>query len=194
LVRNILAIVDREKPLHLSLVGGYPLVRYREVELLLSQLERRGIHTQIVTSAFRVIPIEWNKFSRLSIVVSIDGLQADHDERRKPATYERILKNIAGTKVTIHSTITGNIAARPGYLDEFLKFWSSRPEINKVWFSLFTPQRGAVSPEILTPEKRAFIVTDLLRLRANADCLRECFKARILELSSVINELERLIS
>ena len=166
LVRNILAIVDREKPLHLSLVGGDPLVRYREVELLLPQLEKRGIHTQIVTSAFRVIPIEWNKFTRLNIVVSIDGLQADHDERRKPATYERILKNIAGTKVTIHSTITGNIAAQPGYLEEFLKFWSSRPEINKIWFSLFTPQRGAVGPEILTPEQRSFMVTDLLRLRA----------------------------
>ena len=165
LVRNILAIVDREKPLHLSLVGGDPLVRYREVELLLPQLDARGIHTQIVTSAFRVIPVEWNKFSRLNIVVSIDGLRADHDERRKPATYERILKNIAGTKVTIHSTITGNIAARPGYLEEFLQFWSGRAEINKVWFSLFTPQRGAISPEILTPEQRSFVVVDLLRLR-----------------------------
>lgn len=165
LVGNILAIVDREKPLHLSLVGGDPLVRYREIELLLPQLEKRGVHTQIVTSAFRVIPTEWNKLARLNIVVSIDGLQADHDERRKPATYARILQNIAGTKITIHSTITGNIAARPGYLEEFLKFWSGRPEINKVWFSLFTPQRGAVSPEILTPEQRSFIVADLLRLR-----------------------------
>lgn len=165
LVSSILSIVDREKPLHISLVGGDPLVRYREVELLLPQLEARGIHTQIVTSAFRVIPAKWNKFTRLNIVISIDGLQADHDERRKPATYERILKNIAGTKVTIHSTITGNIAARPGYLEQFLQFWSTRPEINKVWFSLFTPQRGAISPEILTPEQRSFIVTDLLRLR-----------------------------
>lgn len=165
LIKNILAIVDLEKPLHLSLVGGDPLVRYREVELLLPQLEARGIHTQIVTSAFRVIPTDWNRFTRLNIVVSIDGLQADHDKRRHPATYERILKNIAGTKVTIHSTITGNIAARPGYLKEFLEFWSSRPEIKKVWFSLFTPQRGAASPEILTPSQRSFIVADLLRLR-----------------------------
>ena len=117
-----------------------------------------------MTSAFRVIPVAWNTLTRLNIVVSIDGLRAEHDERRKPATYERI-KNIAGTKVTIHSTITGNIAARPGYLEEFLKFWSSRPEINKVWFSLFTPQRGAVSPEILTSEQQSFVVADLLRLR-----------------------------
>jgi sulfatase maturation enzyme AslB (radical SAM superfamily) len=165
LVKNILAIVDRERPLHLSLVGGDPLVRYREVELLLPQLETRGIHTQIVTSAFRTIPAAWNRFARLNIVVSIDGLQADHDKRRKPATYERILRNIADTKVTIHSTITGDIAARSGYLEEFLKFWSSRPEINKVWFSLFTPQRGAVSPETLTPEQRSFVAADLLKLR-----------------------------
>lgn len=165
MVSNILAIVDREKPLHLSLVGGDPLVRYREVELLLPQLEERGIHTQIVTSAFRVIPADWNKFTYLNIVVSVDGLQADHDERRKPATYERILKNIAGTRVTIHSTVTSNIADRPGYLEEFLQFWSRRREIKRVWFSLFTPQRGAVDAEILTPEQRSFIVTDLLRLR-----------------------------
>ncbi|MGA8940627.1 MAG: radical SAM protein, partial [Acidobacteriaceae bacterium] len=166
LVKNILAIVERERPLHVSLVGGDPLVRFRELEALLPELDGRGIHTQIVTSAFRVIPAEWSRFSRLNIVVSIDGLQPEHDERRKPATYERILKNIAATKVTIHSTITGNIAGRPGYLEEFLEFWSARPEINKVWFSLFTPQIGATGPEILTPGQRAFVVQDLLRLRA----------------------------
>jgi len=166
LVKNILAIVDREKPRHVSLVGGDPLVRYRELEMLLPEMEARKIHTQVVTSAFRVIPVEWSRFRRLSVVVSIDGLQPEHDERRKPATYERIMKNIAGTKITIHSTITGNIAARPGYLEEFLRFWSARPEINRVWFSLFTPQRGATGPEILTPEQRIFVVNDLLRLRS----------------------------
>jgi MoaA/NifB/PqqE/SkfB family radical SAM enzyme len=165
LVRNILAVVDREKPLHLSLVGGDPLVRYRELDALLPELDARGIHTQIVTSAFRVIPPDWSRFARLNVVISIDGLQAEHDERRKPATYERILKNIAGASVTIHSTITGHIAGRPGYLEEFLRFWSARPEINKIWFSLFTPQRGATGPEILTPAQRIFVVEDLLRLR-----------------------------
>ena len=56
LVRRILAIVDREKPIHLSLVGGDPLVRYRELEVLLPQLEQRGVHVQLVTSAFRPLP------------------------------------------------------------------------------------------------------------------------------------------
>jgi MoaA/NifB/PqqE/SkfB family radical SAM enzyme len=165
LVKNILDVVDRERPLHVSLVGGDPLVRHRELEMLLPEMDARKIHTQIVTSAFRVIPAEWRRFSRLNIVVSIDGLQQEHDERRKPATYERILKNIAAAKITIHSTITSQIAARPGYLEEFLRFWSGRPEINKVWFSLFTPQRGATEPEILSAKQRVFVVEDLLRLR-----------------------------
>lgn len=165
LVEKILAIVDRERPLHISLVGGDPLVRYRELEQLLPELDARGVHTQVVTSAFRTIPAEWRRFKRVTVVVSIDGLQPEHDERRKPATYERILKSIVGAKVTIHSTITGNIAARPGYLEEFMRFWSVLPEVNKIWFSLFTPQIGATGPEILTAAQRVYVVEDLLRLR-----------------------------
>jgi MoaA/NifB/PqqE/SkfB family radical SAM enzyme len=165
LVQRILALVDEHKPLHLSLVGGDPLVRYRELEILLPQLEARGIHTQIVTSAFRVIPPDWAKFKSVYVVVSIDGLQPEHDERRKPATYERILKNISQSRVTIHSTITSNFASRPGYLEEFVRFWSDRPEIARIWFSLFTPQRGATDPEILTPAQRIFVMEELLRLR-----------------------------
>lgn len=165
LVKNILALVDKHKPLHVSLVGGDPLVRYRELDLLLPEMDKRGIHTQVVTSAFRVIPAEWAKYSRLNIVVSIDGLQPEHDERRKPATYERILKNIAAAHITIHSTITSNIASRPGYLEQFLQFWSARPEIAKIWFSLFTPQRGASDPEILSSSQRISVMEDLLRLR-----------------------------
>src|SRR3984957_9225650 len=129
LVQRVLALLDKEKPLHVSLVGGDPLVRYRELELLLPQIEARGIHTQIVTSAFRVIPADWKRFKKLYMVVSIDGLQPEHDERRKPATYERILKNIVDAKVTIHSTITSHTASRPGYLEEFLRFWSARPQV-----------------------------------------------------------------
>jgi len=164
LVARVLAVVDRERPIHLSIVGGDPLVRYRELERILPELEARGVHTQVVTSAFRTIPAEWRRFKLLTVSVSIDGLQPEHDERRKPATYERILKNIAGAKITIHSTITGNVADRPGYLEEFVRFWSEQPPIEKIWISLFTPQRGATGPEILSPGQRAFVVDELLRL------------------------------
>jgi MoaA/NifB/PqqE/SkfB family radical SAM enzyme len=164
LISRVLALLDEHKPLHVSLVGGDPLVRYREVEQLLPQIEQRGIHTQVVTSAFRTIPARWSEFRKLNVVVSIDGLQPEHDARRKPATYERILKNIQGARVTIHCTITSQIAGRPGYLGEFLRFWSARPEIAKVWFSLFTPQRGASDPEILTPRQRAVAIDTIRRL------------------------------
>ena len=98
--------------------------------------------------------------------MSIDGLQPEHDERRKPATYERILQNIRNSRVTVHCTITSQIAERPGYLDEFLAFWSGRPEVVKVWFSIFTPQKGATDLEILTPAQRASVIADLRQLRA----------------------------
>lgn len=164
LVTRILALIDEHKPLHVSLVGGDPLVRYRELELLLPQIERRGVHTQIVTSAFRPIPPAWRQYKKLNIVVSIDGLQPEHDARRKPATYERIQKNIQGARITVHCTITAQIAERPGYLDEFLRIWTSRPEVAKVWFSLFTPQRGAADAEILTEAQRASTIAELERL------------------------------
>jgi organic radical activating enzyme len=165
LVRRVLEVIDRERPLHVSLVGGDPMVRYRELELLLPEIERRGVHTQVVTSAFRVIPSAWKEFKRVNVVVSIDGLQPEHDERRKPATYERILKSIAGAKVTVHCTITSQIAQRAGYLDEFLAFWSGQAEVAKIWFSLFTPQIGAVDPEILTAAQRAAVIEELRVLR-----------------------------
>ncbi len=165
LVTRVLAVIDEHRPLHVSLVGGDPLVRYRELEQLIPQIERRGIHLQIVTSAFRVIPAAWSQYKKLNVVVSIDGLQPEHDERRKPATYERILKNIQDARVTVHCTITSQLAERSGYLEEFLHFWSERPQIAKIWFSLFTPQRGATDPEILTPAQRASVIDDLRRLR-----------------------------
>ena len=166
LIDGVLELVDRLRPLHLSLVGGDPLVRYRELQALVPQLLDRGVHVQIVTSAFREIPTEWAARPRLNVVVSIDGLQAEHDERRAPATYARILKNIAGQHVTIHCTVTGQMMQRgAGYLEEFLAFWTPRPEIRRVWFSLFTPQMGDALEEILTPEQRLVAIGEMLKLR-----------------------------
>jgi organic radical activating enzyme len=166
LVKGILDVVDQYRPLHLSLVGGDPLVRYRELGVLLPLLSQRGIHVQVVTSAFREIPGEWADIPNLNTVVSVDGLQAEHDIRRRPATYDRILKNISGHRVSIHCTITGQMMKRVGYLEEFLEFWTPRQEIKRVWFSIFTPQKGATDPEILSPAERVQTVREMLRLRA----------------------------
>jgi MoaA/NifB/PqqE/SkfB family radical SAM enzyme len=164
LVEGVLEVVDRLRPLHLSLVGGDPMVRYRELEMLVPRILERGIHLQIVTSAFRPFPESWANLSRLTLVVSIDGLAPEHDVRRAPATYGRILKNISGQQVTIHCTITGQMMKRPGYLDEFLGFWTPRREIKRIWFSLFTPQIGDRLPEMLTREERNRAVDEMLML------------------------------
>jgi MoaA/NifB/PqqE/SkfB family radical SAM enzyme len=165
LIDGVLGLVDKHRPLHLSIVGGEPLVRYRELGTLLPILADRGIHVQLVTSAVREIPREWHGLRRFTVVVSIDGLQPEHDARRKPATYERILKHIVGHQITVHCTVTRQLIHRPGYLEEFLKFWSAKQEVRKVWMSLYTPQIGEISEERLTAQDRKRVVADLLALR-----------------------------
>ncbi len=165
LIDGVLEIVDRIKPQHLSIVGGDPLVRYRELEAMVPLILAKGVHVQVVTSAFRKLPEGWADRPHLNTVVSIDGLQPEHDVRRTPATYERILKSIEGGKITIHCTITGQMMKRPGYLEEFLAFWTARPEVRKVWFSIFTPQVGDELPEIPTLDERRQAVAELLELR-----------------------------
>jgi MoaA/NifB/PqqE/SkfB family radical SAM enzyme len=165
LVDGVLALVDRHRPLHVSIVGGEPLVRYRELGEILPALAARRVHTHLVTSAVRPIPREWAAIPGLLIVVSIDGLPPEHDERRKPATYERILRHIDGHRIVVHCTVTRQQARRPGYLEEFVDLWSRHPQTRTIWISLYTPQVGELSAERLTPADRARVVEELLRLR-----------------------------
>ena len=165
LVAGVLGLVRRFRPLHVSIVGGEPLVRYRELQVLLPKLENMGIEVMLVTSAVRPIPAEWRNLSNLYIAVSIDGLQPEHDRRRAPATYDRVLKHIAGHRINVHCTITRQLVQRQGYLQEFATFWSARPEVRRIWFSLYTPQQGEVSEERLTPQDRVRVLEELRRLR-----------------------------
>ena len=165
LVDGIIEVVDRLKPLHVSLVGGEPLVRYRELDVLLPQLSARGLYVQVVTSAVRPIPIAWASIPRLQVCVSIDGLQPEHDVRRTPATYDRILKHIEGQKVTVHCTVTRQQTMRDGYIEEFVRTWSANRSVKSIWLSLYTPQLGEESDEKLRPEDRARVVDTLRRLR-----------------------------
>jgi sulfatase maturation enzyme AslB (radical SAM superfamily) len=165
LIEGVLSLVDLHRPLHLSIVGGEPLVRRVEITQLLPELDRRGIHTQIVTSAVRQIPLEWQRFRRLNLVVSIDGLQPEHDKRRTPATYERIFQNIRSHTVTVHCTVTSQMTRQEGYLREFVGFWSSQPEVRKIWMSLYTPQVDEVSPEILSQDVRERVINELFVLK-----------------------------
>jgi len=165
LVDGVLRLVARHRPVHLSLVGGEPLVRFRELDVLLPRLSDLGLHVQVVTSAVRPIPIEWARIPRLSIVVSIDGLQPEHDARRAPATYDRVLKHIVGHRIVVHCTVTRQQVQRAGYLREFTAFWSGQEHVRKIWFSLYTPQVGEVAAEILATEDRRQVVEDLRSMR-----------------------------
>jgi MoaA/NifB/PqqE/SkfB family radical SAM enzyme len=127
LVRGILDVVEKHKPLHVSLVGGEPMVRHRELSQILPALSASGIFTLVVTSGVIPIPMEWMSLSRVRIAISVDGLPEDHDIRRKPATYVRILKNIEGREVNIHWVITRPMLQRPGYFEKYVSFWNGAP-------------------------------------------------------------------
>src|SRR5215831_1141479 len=101
LVQGVLDLVEKHRPLHVSLVGGEPLIRHRELSRILPALDQRGIFSLVVTSAVIPIPQEWMKLRRLKVAVSIDGLPEHHNVRRKPATYDRVLENISGRAVNI---------------------------------------------------------------------------------------------
>jgi organic radical activating enzyme len=165
-VDGVVALVRRYRPVHISIVGGEPLVRHRELDLLLPKLDQMGVEVQLVTSAVRPIPSHWAALACLHLVISVDGLPEEHDRRRAPATYDRLLRHINGHHVIVHCTVTRQLASRAGYLHEFARWWSEREEARKIWFSLFTPQDGHDSAERLTPQSRAAAIEQLEEVAA----------------------------
>jgi MoaA/NifB/PqqE/SkfB family radical SAM enzyme len=166
LVDGIVRLVQQHRPLHVSLVGGEPLVRHRELSRALPILSNMKVQTMVVTSAVIPIPLEWMSIPRVRVTVSVDGLPEHHDVRRKPATYDRILKNIAGSQVNMHGTITRPMLERPRYIEEYISFWNARPEIVRIWISLYTPQKDEHTPEMLTPAQRERVAAELPALRS----------------------------
>jgi MoaA/NifB/PqqE/SkfB family radical SAM enzyme len=165
LVERVVGLVRRHRPLHVSLVGGEPMMRHRELNKIIPALSDMGVFTMVVTSGVIPIPPEWMRFRQLRVTISVDGLPEHHDIRRKPATYERILRNIAGCEVNVHWTITHPMVKRTGYLEEYVRFWSERPEVNFIWTSYYSPQTGEQSPEMLTPADREVLLRELPGLR-----------------------------
>lgn len=154
LIDGVIDLVRKNHPMHVSLVGGEPLVRHRELSVILPALSAMGVFTLVVTSGVIPIPAAWMELPRVRVTISVDGLPEHHDVRRKPATYERILANIEGRKVNVHWVITRPMLERPGYLEDYVAFWNARPEVDRIWVSLYTPQIGEESAEKLAPENR----------------------------------------
>src|SRR5216683_2418376 len=141
--------------------GGEPMVRHRELSRILPALSQIEVCALVVTSGVLPVPVEWMSLPRVRVAISVDGLPEHHDIRRKPATYERILKNIRGCDVNIHWVITRPMMERAGYLEEYVNFWSARTETNRIWVSVYTPQIGEQSPETLTPVDRETLAQKL---------------------------------
>ena len=165
LVNGVLALVDLHKPLHVTLVGGEPMVRHRELGRILPELSKRNIFSMVVSSGIIVIPSEWMQIPHFIAAISVDGLPEHHNIRREPATYDRILKNIEGRLVNIHWTITAPMLERDGYIEEYVRFWNARPEVRNIWVSLYSPQRGESTPEMLSQEQREYVGRELPRIR-----------------------------
>jgi len=166
LVDGILDLVRRHRPMHVSLVGGEPMMRHRELDRILPALSAMGIFSMVVTSGVIPIPAQWMKIPRVRVAVSVDGLPEHHDIRRQPATYERILKNITGRKINVHWVITRPMLDRSSYLEECVGFWNARPEVDHIWISLYSPQMDEESPERLSPEDRERVARELPPLGA----------------------------
>jgi MoaA/NifB/PqqE/SkfB family radical SAM enzyme len=165
LVEGILDLVQRHKPLDVSLVGGEPLIRVKELGRILPLLSERGTTAMVVTSGVIPIPKEWMEIPGVRVAVSVDGLPEHHDVRRKPATYERILQHIKGHNVFLSWVITQVMMERPGYLNEYLDFWSARPEVYRIGMNIYTPQIGERNAEMLTREARRELVRQLPGLK-----------------------------
>jgi len=164
LVERVIDLVKYHQPIHVSIVGGEPLIRHRELGRILPVLSQIGVFTLVVTSGVIPIPQEWMAIKQLRVAVSVDGLPEHHNRRRAPATYERILQNIGGRHVNIHLVVTGPMMKRPGYLEEYLNFWTARTEVDRIWMSVYTPQIGEQSEEILTPAERQELVRQIPEL------------------------------
>ena len=157
LVDGVLKLVDRHDPIQVTLVGGEPLMRVRELNKLLPILSARRVFSLVVSSGVIPIPKEWTALPRVTVAISVDGLPEHHNARREPATYERILRNIEGRRVYIHWTVVRSHLEDPDYFDRYLSFWSARPEVHRIWMSVYTPQKGEQSPEMLTPADRILL-------------------------------------
>ena len=124
-----MALIDEHKPLHVSIVGGEPLVRYRELDTdpAAARRARRAHAGRDQRRAADSGGMDRACGGCRSSCRST-ACQPEHDERRTPATYDRILKHIEGHQITVHCTVTRQQIRRDGYLEEFLQLLAGQPE------------------------------------------------------------------
>src|SRR6202034_876573 len=59
LVAGVIDVVRKHKPLHVSLVGGEPMIRHRELSQILPKLSEMGIFALVVNSGVLPVSPDW---------------------------------------------------------------------------------------------------------------------------------------
>ena len=78
LVHGVLDLVRRHRPMHVSLVGGEPMVRYRELDRILPALSEMGVFAMVVTSAVgsaSTVSIQNRPVGRWPRVMNLSAIQ-----------------------------------------------------------------------------------------------------------------------
>jgi len=65
----------------------------------------------------------------------------------------------------VHWTITRPMLERDGYVEEYIRFWSERPQVNFIWVSTYSPQKGEDTAEMLRPEHYERLIGAVPELR-----------------------------
>ena len=142
LVNGILHLVDRHDPIQVSLVGGEPLIRHRELSKVLPNLSRRGTYAMVVTSAVIPIPAEWTTLPRVTIAVS--GRWVTSQIMATFAGRQPLMSGFCGTFTERKSISTAPLCGRARNAERISRRISrllerARPEVHRIWFSVYTP-------------------------------------------------------
>ena len=127
LIDGMLRVVREQKPIHLSIVGGEPLVRFRELDVLLPQLTAMGVHTQVVTSAVRPIPPAWADMPEAAgrrldrrppagtrRPARAGDVRSDPQAHRRPARHGALHADAATGPSGLRDRVHGVLGAQPG--------------------------------------------------------------------------------
>ena len=142
-----------DNPIHVSIVGGEPLVRFRELERDPAHA-RRARHLHAGRDQRGAADSRPNGRRSRGCRSSSRSTACSRNTTcgARPATYDRILKHIAGHQITVHCTVTRQQVQRDGYLEEFAALLVGEPRTCGRSGSASTRRRSAKSPtRSLTP-------------------------------------------
>ena len=167
LVARVLALVKRLRPLHISIVGGDPLVRWRELDILLP-------NSPLWASRSRWSPAPFG-LSRSSGAISAIFIWWSPSMACVPNTTSAARRprmnassnTLRGTASPCTARSPGRCCAGPITSRSLREFWSDRREVTKIWFSLFTPQQDEAGEERLSPRIASPFSSQLERLRGS---------------------------